>query len=97
MQALTAEPWSVSQREQPGKVSFDCNEELHRQEVQDAGDIRLSIVLLRTCMADKQQFCAHVPYGTHHFPDFSRCTRPPLTPVRRTRKHASTPISWSRR
>ncbi len=59
------ESWCDVQREQPGKVSFDCNEELHRQEVQDAGDIRLSIVLLRTCMADKQHFCAHVPYGAH--------------------------------
>jgi Golgi apparatus protein 1 len=51
------------QREQWALVSFDCQEELFRQDVQNADDIRLSIVLLRTCMADKQQFCAHVPYG----------------------------------
>ena len=62
-QPLTVLSCPGPQREQPGMVSFECNEELHRQEVQNAGDIRLSIILLRTCMADKQQFCAHVPYG----------------------------------
>ena len=51
------------QRSQGASVSFDCQEELFRQDVQNADDIRLSIVLLRTCMADKKQFCAHVPYG----------------------------------
>ena len=55
------------QREHSASISFECNEELHRQEVQNADDIRLSIVLLRTCMADKQQFCPHVPYGARLF------------------------------
>ena len=44
-------------------MSYECREELFRQDVQNADDIRLSIVLLRTCMGDKQQFCNHVPYG----------------------------------
>jgi len=53
----------MSMRGQPGLVHFECLEELFRQEVEDANDIRLSIVLLRVCMGEKQAFCQHVVPG----------------------------------
>ena len=57
------------QRSQDGLVSFECLSELFRQEVEDANDIRLSIVLLRECMGEKEDFCENVVPGA---------CRPPL-------------------
>eukprot|EP00242_Pyramimonas_sp_CCMP2087_P000757 CAMPEP_0198232122 /NCGR_PEP_ID=MMETSP1445-20131203/115560_1 /TAXON_ID=36898 /ORGANISM="Pyramimonas sp., Strain CCMP2087" /LENGTH=884 /DNA_ID=CAMNT_0043912773 /DNA_START=630 /DNA_END=3284 /DNA_ORIENTATION=- len=44
-------------------LSWDCQEELFRKEVEDAGDLRLNTVLLRVCSADKKKFCAEVKPG----------------------------------
>lgn len=46
-----------------GQTSWDCQEELFRQEVENADDIRLSYRLLRKCMGDKQKFCADIKPG----------------------------------
>ena len=51
------------QRENQLKLKWECQEDLFRQEVQNMGDMRLSITLLRSCMADKQTFCANVDFG----------------------------------
>lgn len=64
------------QRGQPGLVHFECLEELFRQEVEDANDIRLSIVLLRVCMGEKQAFCQHVVPGKNITQSYL-----PLTPT----------------
>jgi len=45
------------QRENAGAVSFDCKQDLFRQDVENAGDLRLSVSLLRLCMGEKQVFC----------------------------------------
>lgn len=45
------------QRENSGAVSFDCKQDLFRQDVENAGDLRLSVSLLRLCMGEKQVFC----------------------------------------
>jgi Golgi apparatus protein 1 len=48
---------------QRSKLSPDCEYELFRQEVETAGDIRLSVRLFRACLPDKKQFCADVAPG----------------------------------
>ena len=53
----------VSQRGKVGQTSWDCQEELFRQEVENADDVRLSYRLLRKCMGDKQKFCADIKPG----------------------------------
>lgn len=52
-----------AQRENQLKLKWECQEDLFRQDVQNMGDMRLSISLLRSCMADKQTFCAHADFG----------------------------------
>lgn len=52
-----------AQRENRHNLKWECQEDLFRQDVQNEGDMRLSISLLRSCMADKQTFCAHVEFG----------------------------------
>ncbi|CAL5218414.1 g90 [Coccomyxa viridis] len=44
-------------------LSWDCQEQLFRQEVENAEDLRLSVRLFRACLADKKKFCADVPPG----------------------------------
>nr|QOL01068.1 putative extracellular protein CSOL_002 [Pseudococcomyxa simplex] len=44
-------------------LSWDCQEQLFRQEVENAEDLRLSIKLFHACLADKKTFCADVPPG----------------------------------
>ena len=63
-----------------GKTSWDCQEELFRQEVENADDIRLSYRLLRKCMGDKQKFCADIkPGGKPELPGpFLICANSPL-------------------
>ena len=51
------------QRAKHGEVSWECQEELFRQEVENADDIRLSIRLINACMADKKTFCSDVKPG----------------------------------
>ena len=51
------------QRSKLGQTSWDCQEELFRQEVENADDIRLSYRLLRKCQGDKQKFCKDIRPG----------------------------------
>ena len=51
------------QRLNQHRLKWECQEDLFRQDVQDAGDMRLSISLLRMCMADKNLYCSHVEFG----------------------------------
>lgn len=44
-------------------MSWECQEELFRQEVENADDIRLSHRLLKKCMGDKKKFCSEVKPG----------------------------------
>jgi len=50
-------------RKKRSQLSWDCQEELFRKEVEDAGDLRLNAVLLRTCSGDKKKFCKDVKPG----------------------------------
>eukprot|EP00854_Cymbomonas_tetramitiformis_P013737 gene13737-16236_t len=50
-------------REKRNSLSWDCQEELFRKEVEDADDIRLNIVLFRLCSRDKKKFCSDVKPG----------------------------------
>ncbi len=36
-------------------LSWDCQEQLFRQEVENAEDLRLSVRLFRACLADKKK------------------------------------------
>ena len=51
------------QRDHVGQVSWECQEELFRQEVENADDIRLSFRLIKKCMGDKKKFCKDVKPG----------------------------------
>lgn len=44
-------------------LSWDCQEELFRKEVEDAGNLLLNTVLLRVCTGDKKKFCKDVKPG----------------------------------
>lgn len=48
------------------QVSWECQEELFRADVEDADDIRLSVKLFRTCIKEKREFCGDVPPGNSH-------------------------------
>ncbi|KAK9797745.1 hypothetical protein WJX73_005342 [Symbiochloris irregularis] len=50
-------------RNKVGQTSWDCQEELFRQEVENADDLRLSYRLIRKCMGDKQKFCPDIKPG----------------------------------
>ncbi|KAK9820440.1 hypothetical protein WJX72_010380 [[Myrmecia] bisecta] len=50
-------------RDKRPQLSWECQEELFRQEVENADDTRLSIRLMNKCMADKKAFCADVKPG----------------------------------
>lgn len=56
----------LSQRDHRSFLSWECQEELFRQEVENADDMRLSVRLLRKCMGDKKKYCADVPFGMLH-------------------------------
>lgn len=45
------------------KLSWHCEEELFRQEMEDADDIRLSVRLFRKCLKDKKKFCPDIAPG----------------------------------
>ena len=59
------------QRENQHKLKWECQEDLFRQDVQNAGDMRLSIALLRSCMPDKQNYCGHVEFGARLLTDMA--------------------------
>eukprot|EP00899_Mesostigma_viride_P006852 jgi/Mesvir1/16168/Mv08435-RA.1 len=50
-------------------LSWDCQEELFRMEVENADDLRLDAVLRRACMADKDKFCPEVRPGNARVKD----------------------------
>lgn len=45
------------------QLSWDCQEELFRKEVEDADDLRLNPTLLRLCSKDKKKFCGGACVG----------------------------------
>ena len=46
---------------------MECQNELFRQEVEGADDIRLNAALVSKCMSDKRTFCNDVAPGTPAF------------------------------
>jgi len=56
-------------REKRNQLSWDCQEELFRQEVENADDIRLSVKLFRACLSDKKKFCGNVKPGNANAKD----------------------------
>lgn len=56
-------------RDHRGQVSWECQEELFRQEVENADDVRLSLKLIQACMADKKTFCNDVKPGNARVKD----------------------------
>ena len=42
-------------REHRALLSWDCQEELFRQEVENADDLRLSVRLFKSCLGDKKK------------------------------------------
>ena len=42
-------------REHRALLSWDCQEELFRQEVENADDLRLSVRLFKSCIGDKKK------------------------------------------
>eukprot|EP00899_Mesostigma_viride_P022799 jgi/Mesvir1/3703/Mv14989-RA.1 len=50
-------------RDKRVSLSWDCQEELFRQEVENADDFRLDARLHRECSADKAKFCKDTPEG----------------------------------
>ena len=53
------------QLRQQGRLTWDCQNELFRQEVEGADDIRLNAPLVSKCMSDTRTFCADVAPGMH--------------------------------
>jgi len=56
-------------RNHRAQLSWDCQEELFRKEVEDADDLRLSTSLYKACLADKKQFCPKVKPGSNRAKD----------------------------
>ena len=50
-------------RDKAVSVSWECQEELFRQEVENADDLRLSQRLFKKCMGDKKKFCSDIKFG----------------------------------
>jgi len=50
-------------RKKRAQLSWDCQEELFRKEVEDAADLSLNAVLMRVCAADKKKYCKDVKPG----------------------------------
>lgn len=51
------------QLRQQGRLTWECQNELFRQEVEGADDIRLNALLVSKCMSDKRTFCNDVAPG----------------------------------
>eukprot|EP00884_Botryococcus_braunii_P009907 jgi/Botrbrau1/18918/Bobra.177_2s0072.2 len=56
-------------RDQQAKLSWECQGELFRQEVENADNIMLSYRLMRKCMGDKKKFCPDVEPGNARVKD----------------------------
>lgn len=46
-------------------MSWECQNELFRQEVEGADDIRLNAPLISKCLGDKKQFCDDIEPGRY--------------------------------
>jgi golgi apparatus protein 1 len=57
------------QRDKVSELSWDCHEELFRQQVEDADDIRMSVRLFKACRADQKLYCSKVEYGSNRVKD----------------------------
>lgn len=57
-------PFAPMQLKEQGHVSWECQSELFRQEVEGADDIRLNAPLISKCLGDKRKFCKDVAPGT---------------------------------
>ena len=55
------------QRSKPGQVSRNCQEQLFRQEVENADDVRLSPHLARSCQGNVLKFCKHTEPGVQQY------------------------------
>ena len=51
------------------QVSWECQEEMFRADVENADDVRLSVRLFRTCIKEKQTFCPTVAPGNSRAKD----------------------------
>ena len=47
--------WTHLQRDKRMQLSWSCEEQLFRQEIENADDVRLSVRLFSKCMADKRK------------------------------------------
>jgi Golgi apparatus protein 1 len=56
-------------RKRRASLSWDCQEELFRQEVENSGDFRLNAELRQACMADSKKFCADIKPGNARVKD----------------------------
>ncbi|KAL0029670.1 hypothetical protein WJX79_001318 [Trebouxia sp. C0005] len=54
---------------QQGRLTWECQNELFRQEVEGADDIRLNAPLVSKCMSDKRTFCNDVAPGSARVKD----------------------------
>ena len=70
-------------RDKAVSVSWECQEELFRQEVENADDLRLSQRLFKKCMGDKKKFCADIKFGA------LRLCLPPIAVLRVTLVHVA--------
>lgn len=50
-------------------MSWDCQEQLFRQEVENSDDIRLNRPLFNDCRGDQQKFCPDVMLGSNRVKD----------------------------
>ena len=45
-------------REKRALLTWDCQEQLFRQEMENSDDLRLSVRLFKSCLADKRKVCS---------------------------------------
>lgn len=57
------------QRDKRASLSWDCQEELFRQEVENADDLRLNVRLFTVCLNDKKKFCNDKQFGNSQVKD----------------------------
>lgn len=59
----------LAQRAKATEIHWDCREELFRQEMENADDIRLNVRLFSACRADQVRFCKDVAPGSNRVKD----------------------------
>jgi len=62
-------------RDKRMQLSWACEEQLFRQEMENADDIRLSVRLFSHCVKDKRKFCANMPPGQARVKDCLEANR----------------------